>query len=142
MRQIRLVAAAASLVVAFTLGAAACGGGGSDATAHEILIDIEPVGTEGSTGTLSLSKSGETTNVVVDFIVPSGGGQQDAAFYKGTCANFDEASKLEVGPLEEGTGALTMETPIEEILNGGYVLIIHKAVDDPTPIGCAAVNVE
>jgi hypothetical protein len=100
------------------------------------------VGAEGSTGTLSLSKSGETTNVVVDVIVPSGGGQQDASFYTGTCDNFDTASEIEIGPLEEGTGALTLDTPINELLDGGYVIVVHKSVEDPTPIACAPIDVK
>ena len=141
MRRIRLVAAAGTALAALIV-AAGCGGGGRDVTDQEILLDIEPRGGETSTGTLSLSKSGESTNVVVDFIVPSGGGQQAASFYKGTCENFDEGTEIEVGPLEEGTGAVTMDTPIDTLIDGGYVLIVHKAVDDPTPIGCATVAVE
>jgi hypothetical protein len=140
MTRIRLVAAAGT-ALAVLIVAAGCGGG-RDVTEQEILLDIEPVGSGTSTGTLSLSKSGETTNVVVDFIVPSGGGQQDASFYQGTCENFDESSEIEVGPLEEGTGAVTLDTPIDTLLDGGYVLIVHKAVDDPTPIGCATIDVE
>jgi hypothetical protein len=137
---IRSLAVTAVSVLAFVV--VGCGGGGSDVTEREILIDLAPQGTEGTSGTLSLSKSGDTTNVVVDVIVPSGGGQQEAAFYKGTCTEFDEASKIEVGALEEGTGALTIDTPIDELLDGGYVLVVHKSVEDQTPIACGPVDVE
>ena len=121
---------------------AGCGGGGSDATDREILIDVEPQGPEGTAGTLSLSKSGDRTNVVVDVLVASGGGRQKASFYTGTCTNFDEASEIEIGPLEEGTGALTIDTPIDELLDGGYVLIVHKSFEDETVIACAPIAVE
>jgi hypothetical protein len=106
------------------------------------LIDVAPQGAEGTAGTLSLSKSGDTTNVVVDVLVPSGGGRQKASFYTGTCTNFDKASEIEIGPLEEGTGALTIDTPIEELLDGGYVLIVHKSFEDETVIACAPIAVE
>ena len=135
--QIRPLAVAAVVLVAFAV--TGCGGGGSSATDREILIDLTPQGAEGTSGTLSLSKSGDTTNVVIDVIVPSGGGQQDASFYKGTCADFDEATEIEIGPLEEGSGALTIDTPIDELLDGGYVLVVHKSVEDQTPIACGPV---
>ena len=140
MTQIRPLAVAAVSLLAFVLPG--CGGGGTDATEREILIDLAPQGAEGTSGTLSLSKSGDTTNVLIDVIVPSGGGQQDAGFYKGTCADFDESSEIELGPLEEGSGALTIDTPIDEILDGGYVLIVHKSFEDETVIACAPVDVK
>jgi hypothetical protein len=137
---VRPLAVAAVALVAFVV--AGCGGGGTDVTDREILIDIEPQGTEGTAGTLSLSKSGDATNVFVDVLVPSGGGRQKASFYTGTCTNFDEASEIEIGPLEEGTGALTIDTPIDEILDGGYALIVHKSFEDETVIACAPIDVE
>jgi hypothetical protein len=140
MTLIRLVAFAAVALLAFVL--VGCGGGGSDAADREILIDLAPQGTEGTPGTLSLSKSGDTTNVLIDVIVPSGGGQQDASFYKGTCADFDESTEIEVGPLEEGSGALTIDTPIDDLLDGGYVIVVHKSVEDQRPISCGPIDVE
>jgi hypothetical protein len=140
MTHVRTVAVAGIFLVVLAL--TGCGGGGSDVTEREILIDVAPQGTEGTAGTLSLSKSGDTTNVVVDVLVPSGGGRQKASFYTGTCTNFDKASEIEIGPLEEGTGALTIDTPIDELLDGGYVLIVHKSFEDETVIACAPIDVE
>jgi hypothetical protein len=141
MTRVRPVAVAGIFLIVLALGGCG-GGGGTDVTEREILIEIDPQGTEGTSGTLSLSKSGDATNVVVHVLVPSGGGRQKASFYTGACTNFDEASEIEIGPLEEGTGALTIDTPIEEILEGGYVLVVHKSFEDETVIACAPIDVE
>ena len=130
------------VAVAGMVALTGCAGGDSKVTDREILIEIEPQGPEGTTGTLSLSKSGDSTNVVTDVIVPSGGGQQGAAFYKGTCTDFDEASAIDVGPLQEGSWALTLDRPIEDILEGGYVIAITKTPDDDTVIACAPIETE
>lgn len=139
MRQRRLMAFAG--VVLAVLVPAGCGGG-SDVTDREIVLDIQPQGTEGTSGTFSISKSGDSTSVIVEALVPSGGGQQGAGFYKGTCEDFDQSTGLDVGPLEEGYGALTLDHPIEDLLDGGYVLIVTKSPEDKAVIGCGPVNVE
>ena len=141
MRHTARVLAVTTVVLATVIALPACGGG-SDVTEREIVIDIQPQGAEGTTGTLSLAGSGDATSVVVEALVPSGGGQQAAAFYKGTCQDFDQASAIDVGALEEGDAALTLERPIEELLDGGYVLVVHRSPEDDTVIGCAPIQVE
>ena len=135
----RVLTLAAAAVATGTI--AGCGGG-ADPTDREIVLDIQPQGPEGTSGTLSLAKSGEATSVVVEALVASGGGQQGAAFYTGTCENFDEGSAIEVGPLEEGYGALTLDRPIDELIDGTRVLVITRSPEDNTPIGCAPIDVE
>jgi hypothetical protein len=131
------VSAGAILVSALAL--AACGGG-SDVTDREILLDLQPVGPEGTTGTVTLSKSGSGTSVLVDALVLSGVGGQTAGVHEGTCENFKAEVAYDIGPVEEGVGGTTMDVETSKLLDGNYVILLHTSAEDVTPLGCAVIE--
>ncbi len=120
--------------------AAGCGDGGSDPTAQEILVTLDPVGPEGTGGEASVTKSGDQTNVAINVLVPSGGGEQPAGIYEGTCTNFGDEPAYELPTLQEGTGGITLDVETQALLDGNYVIVAFKSPEDPTPIACGAIE--
>ena len=121
------------------LALAACGGG-SDVTDREILLDLQPVGPEGTTGTVTLSKSGNGTSVLVAALVLSGVGGQTAGVHEGTCQNFKPEVAYDIGPVEEGVGGTTLDVETSALLEGNYVILLHTSAEDVTPLACAPIE--
>jgi hypothetical protein len=129
----------ASAIFAAALTLAACGGG-SDVTDREILLDLQPVGPEGTTGTVTLSKSGNRTSVLVDALVLSGVGGQTAGVHEGTCQDFKPEVAYDIGPVEEGVGGTTLDVETKTLLDGNYVILLHTSAEDVTPLACAPIE--
>jgi hypothetical protein len=129
----------AGAILPAALALAACGGG-SDVTDREILLDLQPVGPEGTTGTVTLSKSGNGTSVLVDALVLSGVGGQTAGVHEGTCANFKPEVAYDIGPVEEGVGGTTLDVETKTLLDGNYVILLHTSAEDVTPLACAPIE--
>jgi hypothetical protein len=142
---VRLAALLGAAGAAAALALVGCGGGGgSDSSAaaeHEILVELEPVGAEGASGEASISKNGDRTNVVVTLIIPSGGGEQPAAIHKGTCAKPAAEPAFELPNLQEGTGAETLDVKTEDLLDGGYSIVIRKSPEEAdVTIACGKIE--
>lgn len=129
----------ASAILPATSALAACGGG-SDVTDREILLDLQPVGPEGTTGTVTLSKSGSGTSFLVDALVLSGVGGQTAGVHEGTCQNFKPEIAYDIGPVEEGVGGTTLDVETSTLLHGSYVILLHTSAEDVTPLACAPIE--
>ena len=129
----------AGLIVSAALALGACGGS-SDPTSQEILLELEAVGPEGTSGTVTLSKSGGGTAVLVDALVLSGGGGQTAGVHEGTCQNYKPEVAYDIGPVEEGVGGTTLDVETKELLDGNYVIVLHKSADDVSALGCAPIE--
>ena len=121
------------------LALAACGGG-SDPTEQEILLELQPVGPEGTTGTVTMSKSGDGTAILIDALVLSGVGGQTAGIHEGTCEDYDPEVVHDLGPVEEGVGGTTLDVETQALLDGNYVIVLHKSADDVSALGCATVE--
>jgi hypothetical protein len=129
----------ASAILPAALVLAGCGGG-SDVTDREILLDLQPVGPEGTTGTVTLSKSGNRTSVLVDALILSGVGGQTAGVHEGTCQNFKPEVAYDIGPVEEGVGGTTLDVETSTLLEGNYVILLHTSAEDVTPLACAPIE--
>jgi hypothetical protein len=119
-----------------------CGdeGGGGGSGGQEIVVLLEGVGESGTTGEVSISPSGDQTNVFVVAIIPSGGGEQPANVHTGTCAQFDETPAYEIGNLQEGTGAATLDIPVDTLLDSPHAVVIRKSPDEATvTIACGDI---
>jgi hypothetical protein len=128
------------LILSAALLLGACGGGGSDPTEREILLDLQPVGPEGTTGTVTLSKSGSGTSVLVDALVLSGVGGQTAGVHEGTCADYAPEVAYDIGPVEEGVGGTTLDIATQALLDGNYVIVLHKSAEDVSALACAPIE--
>jgi hypothetical protein len=129
----------AGAILSVALALAACGGG-SDVTDREILLDLQPVGPEGTTGTVTISKSGGGTSVLIDALVLSGVGGQTAGVHEGTCQDFTPEVAYDIGPVEEGVGGTTLDVETATLLDGSYVILLHKSAEDVTPLACAPID--
>ncbi len=127
------------VVLCLVVGLAGCGGG-SDPTDQEILVDLQPSGPEGTTGTVTVTKSGGGTSILVDALVLSGVGGQTAGIHEGTCTDFAPEVAYDIGPVEEGVGGTTLDVETKDLLDGDYVVVLHTSADDPTPLACGAIE--
>jgi hypothetical protein len=118
---------------------AGCGGGEAGITEREIIVNLGEQGPAGTTGTVSLSASGEQTIVAIDVIVPAGGGQQGAGIYSGTCDNVGDKVH-EIPPLEEGTQAITLDADIQSLFDEPHTFVVTKTPASDEVIACGNIE--
>ena len=118
---------AALAVLATTLALAACGGGGGGAS--EVTLDLVEQNASGQSGTVTLSKQGDQTQVVIESFSPFGRDPQPAHIHKGTCANLDPAPAYALPNLVDGVAGDTVAVSLDELLEGEYAVNIHRSVE-------------
>jgi hypothetical protein len=116
---------AALAVLATTL--AGCGGGGGDAS--EVTLDLVEQNASGQSGTVTLSKQGDETQVVIESFSPFGREAQPAHIHKGTCANLDPEPAYALPNLVDGVAGDTVAVSLDELLDGEYAVNIHRSVE-------------
>jgi hypothetical protein len=142
LQRMRLLALSAVGVAALVSGCGEDSGSGGGGTSREIIVDLQPIGPEGTTGSVSISGSGSKTNVVIDALVLSGVGGQTAGIHTGTCDNYAPRPEYDLGGVEEGIGGTTLDVPTGTFLTGEYVVVLQTSGADPTPLACGAIEGE
>jgi hypothetical protein len=113
-------------VVAAALALAACGGGGGGG-AREITVDLVEQNASGQSGTVTLSRQGDKTQVVIESFSPFGRVPQPAHIHKGTCANLDPAPAYPLPSLVDGIAGDTVNVSLDELLDGEYAVNVHRS---------------
>ena len=107
-----------------------------------ITIEFTELNDSGVTGTATLFASGATT--VVELDLDGTGEDHPAHIHEGTCEDIqpEPAYNLEnVG--EEGTSTSVVDVPLDELIDGDYVIDLHLAANQlGTLIVCADIEGE
>jgi hypothetical protein len=114
-------------ILATTLALAACGGGGGGAS--EVTLDLVEQNASGQSGTVTLSKQGDETQVVIESFSPFGREAQPAHIHKGTCANLDPEPAYALPNLVDGVAGDTVAVSLDELLEGQYAVNIHRSAE-------------
>ena len=110
-------------VLALVLGG--CGGGGGGA--NEVIVDLVEQNASGQSGTVTLTRQGDQTQVVIESFSPFGREPQPAHVHKGTCANLDPEPAYALPNLVDGIAGDTIDVPLSELLDGEYAVNIHRS---------------
>jgi hypothetical protein len=123
--------------LATAVGLTGCGGGGDDddggggSLADAVEIELAEQNSSGITGIAMLAPKGEMTNIVVEMIQPFDIDPQPMHVHKGTCEDLDPEPAFALPNLEDGIGGGDIDIPLDELREGGYVINVHKSVQEP-----------
>jgi hypothetical protein len=110
------------------------------ADAPRIELEFEELNDSGVTGTATLYEDGDQTIVELD--LEGTGEDHPAHIHEGTCDDIapQPAYNLEnVG--EDGTSTSLVDAPLQELIDGDYVIDLHRAPNElGTLIACAAIE--
>ena len=116
--------------LAGALALAGCGGGGGGGGgASELTLELVEQNASGQSGTVTLSKQGDGTQVVIESFSPFGREAQPAHIHKGTCANLDPEPAYALPNLVDGVAGDTVAVSLDELLDGEYAVNIHRSVE-------------
>jgi hypothetical protein len=95
----------------------------------------------GASGTARFAVNGNKTDVTI--ALNGVAGTNVAAIYPGTCDNLDLTAAYELNDLDEnGASTTTIETPLTDLLNGEYSLLVSDpdiAVGEGSAIACGEI---
>jgi CHRD domain len=119
-----------------------CGGGGGGGGAgggSEIVVEMQPIGGSGITGTATLEPKGEQTNVTLELQDPTGGtgDPQVAHIHNGTCANLGDIA-YPLPDVWDGISGDTFDVSLDELREGDYAVNVHRSaakIDEYTACG-------
>jgi hypothetical protein len=94
-----------------------------------VTLELLEQNASGQSGTVTLSKQGDGTQVVIDSFSPFGRDAQPAHIHKGTCANLDPEPAYALPNLVDGVAGDTVAVSLDELLDGEYAVNIHRSVE-------------
>lgn len=126
----------------------ASGGGSSGASGERAFVAIVPTGDDLVAGTAILTDLGSATSVEI-IVADAGQNPRAADIRSGTCEAPDATVAYQLSPVtptlttEVTTGRSTTEVPValDELLSGGFVIVIHASDDQASPVAaCGAIT--
>jgi hypothetical protein len=102
---------------------------------NPLVIDVQPVGSDGVHGNATLFQLGDKVDLAVN-LDGNQSGSQAIDIRKGSCKSYAGSAKWPLGTSQE---TLLPNTKIESLL--GNVLLIHKSAEQSSPVvGCADIK--
>ena len=102
---------------------------------NPLVIQVEPVGSDGVHGNATLFQLGDKVDLAVN-LDGNQSGSQAVDIRKGSCKSYAERAKWPLGASQE---TLLPNTKVDGLL--GNVLLIHKTAEESSPvIGCAEIK--
>lgn len=102
---------------------------------NPLVIQVEPVGSDGVHGNATLFQLGDQVDLEVN-LDGNESASQAIDIRKGTCKSYAHTAKWPLGASQE---TRLPKTTVESLL--GNVLLIHKTAEESSPvIGCAAIK--
>ncbi len=120
-------------------GGGGAAGGGLEGS--EAVVEMKGVNESNEFGTASLFGEDGKTRILLDTEGPFDREfEQPAGIYKGTCPTPTGEPAYELNMLTDGFLEQTLDTTLEELQAGGYIIVVHKSPTDDTVTQCGAVE--
>lgn len=108
-------------------------------------IAMNPVGSSGVTGTLSLRDAGSNQTAVTLSVAGAQPGTMQAHIHQGTCAQPGQVvAPLEPVTVAQGGGGSSLSTvpvPLQQVMNGQHIVAAHEVGGSPgAPVVCAEIT--
>ena len=110
------------------------------------VVELDPVGNSGVSGTASIVDLGmqNGTQVVVQLAAGRGPGSHAAHVHQGTCAQLGPVAhplqSISVDATGNGNRINNMSIPVMTLMDGQHVVSVHEQNGDPgAPVACGAI---
>jgi len=110
-----------------------------------VTVKINPVNDSGASGSATLTAKGDQT--VVDLKLSGLSGDHPNHIHVGSCANpvpeplYPLTNVVLNSSDEQGESTTTVDVPLQELLNGQYLILIHKSVEEiGTYVACGDIT--
>lgn len=101
------------------------GTGGED----EVTIDLEEQEGSGFTGTVRFEADGDQTRVIIeaDDMGDDADTPRPAHIHAGTCDDFEQVPEFPLEDVVDGQSETTIDVELSELLDGEYVVNVHRS---------------
>jgi hypothetical protein len=144
MRLTFSLGAAVSVLALSACGGDSGGGGAADGgvAGSNAAVDMTGYNNSNEFGTASLfAEDGDQTRVLLDTEGPFDREfEQPVAIYKGTCPNPSGKPAYKLNVLTDGFSETTIDASLDDLQNGGYIIVVNKSASDDTVTQCGTIE--